>query len=81
MSFIIRLQIINMLNRFNKNKKARTSFREMRSSISVSYPVAQTVYVNEVRRARRDATKRSAHCNALLFIMSYKSFSKKEGGY
>ena len=35
----------------------------------VSYSVAQTVYVNEVRRARRDATKRSAHHNTLLLII------------
>jgi len=54
----------------------------MRSSISVSYSVAQTVYVNEVRRARQDAAKGPAHHNTLLFIMSYKSFFKKEeGGY
>ncbi len=38
--------------------------------------------LNEVRRAKRDATPHrvSAHHNAQLNYLSYKSFIKKEGG-
>lgn len=76
---IYNYRIVNQLNR--SNKKARTSFREMRSSIFVSYSVAQTVYVNEVRRARRDAIDQ---IDPLIVTLSFSLcrinlFKKKRG--